>query len=393
MTSWHQACFILLLGAAAMGCGHRGPPKPPLPKIPRSPSDVTWIQRGDRLEVSARLDLRDLEGKPLRLPAAPVLLVFAAPTPQLASGWSSASRDREFLRIAQARPFPPVELRPDRASGPLTIHEKVDFTKFGDAAAFVLALSVEDARGRSIPSARRVFVPASPPLPAPDGLQVVAEEEGVRIRWVWPEDPRVQVMRLFRRVEGTAGRWQQWKESGRELTEVLDHDARYGQELRYAAASAATLGEVPVESPLVEAPLLKYRDLFPPAAAQDLEAVAESGRIRVLWFPGGSPDEDHARIERQEEGGEQWREVGRVPVPDTDFEDATAEQGHRYRYRVTAVDRAGNEASPAGPTRWVSPRPSRSAPGKKGASSSPGGARPAAGTSGLRPSFPGDAEP
>ena len=393
MTHWHQACFFLALSAAAVGCGHRGPPRPPLPKVPRSPSDVTWIQRGDRLEISARVDLRDLEGRPLRPPVSLVLLVFPAPTPQLASGWSSPSRDREFLRIAQARPFPPLKAPGDQPSRPRKLRETADFTTFGAAEAYVLALSLEDARGRSIPSTRRVFIPASPALPPPDELRVLPEEEGVRVSWVWPKDARIRVMRLFRRIEGKGEEWQCWKEAERDVTEVFDESVRYGQELSYAAASAIVQGDVPVESLLVKTPALKYRDLFPPAPAQDLEAVAESGRVRVLWFPGGSPDERLARIERQEEGSTQWREVGQVLVPDTDFEDAATEQGHRYRYRVTTVDQAGNEAPPAGPTRWVSPRPPRSTPGKKRTSRSPLGRRLAARAKPLPLSFLGGSEP
>ncbi|MDQ7006761.1 MAG: fibronectin type III domain-containing protein [Acidobacteriota bacterium] len=344
----------------AVGCGHRGPPRPPLPRIPRMPVDVAWVQRGDQLWVAGEILGESLTGRRLKAPLRPVLFFFSAPDRSLAMGWDTPSRDREFLRLARRFDLEAVDLPAEDQR--LRFERRVPVSRLGPGEAVVLALGVADRRGVSLPSRRRVLFPAREPLPVLRGVRVEPLEDGVALYWEPPPDPRVEAVHVYRAVGAEAGGFVPWKKADAGEGTLVDHEASYGQRLHYALASAARGGEIAVESPLFRPPALDYRDTFPPAAVRDVDAVSERGGVRVLWFPGGSKDEARARVERQAEGSEAWETLGTVAVPDTDFEDRGVEPGRRYRYRVIALDHSGNSAPPAGPTRYVTPRPTDKTP-------------------------------
>ncbi len=354
--------WLILAGLlAAVGCGHRGRPIPPLPRVPLSPAKVDWHQRGDQLEILASYELKRRGGGELQGHIRPSILVFAAPNAEMTRGWESHSRDREYLRLAKTYPLPDFA-EPQRGQR-VTRRDRWPISQLGKGEAFVLSLVLEDARGRSVPSRRRTLVPARPDLPILEGVSVNAEEARIRLSWVPPSDARASKVRIYRRVfsDGTpsAARdtpWLTLATVDAARGETIDAQLCYGHIAEYAFATTMPSAGIPVESLLVKPEPLVYRDVFPPLAVQDLEAVAEGGRIRVLWFSGGSPDEALAVVERQQEGQSTWVERARVKVPDADLVDDRLRPGVRYRYRVTSVDREGNRSETVGPSRWVAAR-------------------------------------
>ena len=341
--------FLTLTGA----CGHRGSPSPPLPRIPAAPRDAEWRQRGDRIEVSARYPLRTLEGAPLRAPVRPVALVLAVRGGDT-SGWDGPARETEFERGAMRVPLAPFE------DGARTRDvERIDALPLDKLppATFVLAAALGDKRSRSFASPRIPFAPLRPGLRGVPALAASPEETGVRLRWTAPEDARAKAVRIYRARGAEPFAWRPWRTAPAGAKELFDDEARYGDDLRYAATyGAEEKQDPPVESEPGAAATVAYRDVFPPRPPQQVDAAPETRRVRVFWYPGGSADEAKAIVERQLEGKDAWVEVGAVETPESFFVDADAESGRR-RYRVIAVDKAGNRAAPAGPTDWVAPRP------------------------------------
>jgi fibronectin type 3 domain-containing protein len=103
------------------------------------------------------------------------------------------------------------------------------------------------------------------------------------------------------------------------------------------------------------------RDTFPPAVPSGLEAVpggaTAAGRsidlsIDLSWTPDTDADLAGYFVYRQEVDpqGQVTGTVTRLnitPVVGPAYRDQTALAGHRYAYRVTAVDTAGNESAPS----------------------------------------------
>lgn len=339
----------------AAGCGHRGPLIAPLPPVPQAPREASWRQRGEFLDIRARYQLTGLEGRRLHPPAFPVVLAVPASNPGEAASWNTVARDREFGRVARAVLLPPFAA--DQLGKTVNREDRVQVESLGGKSYAVLSVALTDKRSRSSGTPRLVLPLAWPPLPALTRLDLAAEEKGVRLNWEIPADGRITALRLYRWEQGSLSPWEAWKVVPAQLGVLLDDTARYGQILHYGAAPAMGQGNDPVEGPLLEAGPLDYRDIFPPAPPKDLDLVAETLRLRLLWNPGNSPDEAQTIVEREEEGTGVFREVGKVAAPDSFFQDEAVQTGKQYRYRLIAIDRVGNRSVPTDPTVWLAPRP------------------------------------
>ncbi len=120
-----------------------------------------------------------------------------------------------------------------------------------------------------------------------------------------------------------------------------------------ASSYQYTVRAVAARDPLVESgdgPVrdLEYRDTFAPPAPSGLVALAEEGRIRLLWDRVEAPDLAGYRLYRQESGGTEV-ELPRDPGAGTDHSDDQVRAGVSYSYRVTAVDHEENESAKSEP--------------------------------------------
>lgn len=314
-----------------------------------------WRQRADQLEVHAKYQLLALEGQRLRPPVRPVVLYVAPKNAGDLAGWDTASREHEFARTAHAAPLD--EFAAAELGKTMVQTNGLSSARLEAPGPVVVALVVQDKSSRSTLSPRATFIPAKPALAPLATFTVTPEEKGVRLVWSAPDDARVHTVRIYRWNDGSPTPWEVWRSVPVSAGESFDESARYGEDLNYEAAAAGDEKDVPVEAAPARAPMIAYRDTFPPAPPRDLDAVAETGRIRVLWRPGGSPDEAATIVERQTEGEEDYHRLGTVETPDSFFADAEVVPDHRYRYRLISVDQLGNQTTPVGPTDWVSPRP------------------------------------
>jgi len=103
-----------------------------------------------------------------------------------------------------------------------------------------------------------------------------------------------------------------------------------------------------VESRDSEEACLKVEDVTPPLPPTGIAVVVREGAIEVSWSPSPEPDLARYRIYRAvvgEEGPPQ--RVAEISPPETSFRDTDLETKRVYSYRVTAVDKAGNESEPS----------------------------------------------
>ncbi len=83
-------------------------------------------------------------------------------------------------------------------------------------------------------------------------------------------------------------------------------------------------------------------DTSKPDAVQQLGAVVESSRVALSWQHNEALS---FRVERADSASGNYRSRATVSLPE--FNDESFQAGQRYRYRVTAIDAAGNESKPA----------------------------------------------
>ena len=142
---------------------------------------------------------------------------------------------------------------------------------------------------------------------------------------------------------------------------AIDHTAQMGETYQYTAqrVRSVSVGGHTLELRSAVSPpvTVAMRDIFPPHAPSGLEAVpggatAADRSIDLSWTPDTDADLAGYFVYRQEVDpkGVVTGTVTRLnttPVVGPAYRDQTALAGHRYAYRVTAVDAAGNESAPS----------------------------------------------
>jgi len=345
------ACLGVLLGVCA-GCGKQGNPQPPLRAVPAATKDLKAHQQGTR-----------------------ILLDFTYPQTTAAGTALDGLRAVEVVESIQPAPREgtapqPLDVRIFNATAQvlLTLAEAdVGAATFGNRLIIDLPLpepleeparahyfgvhTVGKSGDRSDLSNLSVLVPRKPPE-APANLSATARPDGVLVEWT--------------PVEGVLGyvvyrRGAQEKAYGAPLQIVpgvdqrswLDTTARFGQSYIYAVTSGIQANPL-IESAVTSEHEVRYTDRFPPPVPSDLVALAEPGRVRLVWRANEAEDFAGFHVYRKEEGGE-YRRVTDQPLATPEYEDAGVAPGRSYSYRVTAVDQLGNESAPSTETQAAVP--------------------------------------
>ena len=107
------------------------------------------------------------------------------------------------------------------------------------------------------------------------------------------------------------------------------------------------------------------RDIFPPATPADVRASpivrspTNPTEVDLSWSINSEPDLAGYRVYRSEHQDT----AGEVLTPDLllspSYRDTSVQPGHLYWYRVTSVDRSGNESAPSEPVVADLTQPSR----------------------------------
>jgi fibronectin type 3 domain-containing protein len=142
---------------------------------------------------------------------------------------------------------------------------------------------------------------------------------------------------------------------------TVDRTVQKGETYRY---TARRLREISLEGHALElrsdlsSPVkVTMLDTFPPGIPTELEAVpggatASDRSIDLSWAPDTDSDLAGYSVYRQEvtSAGQVAGTATRLnttPIVGPAYRDQTAVPGHRYAYRVTAVDASGNESAPS----------------------------------------------
>jgi hypothetical protein len=142
---------------------------------------------------------------------------------------------------------------------------------------------------------------------------------------------------------------------------TIDQTTQKGESYRYTARRVREISlaghALEVRSELSAPVAVAMFDTFPPAIPTGLEAVpggaTPSDRsIDLSWTPNTDADLAGYSVYRQEvtSAGQVAGPTTRLnpsPIAGPAYRDQTAIPGHRYAYRVTAVDATGNESAPS----------------------------------------------
>ena len=324
--------------ALLSGCGVPGEPLPPLLEIPAPISDLVAAQVGDQIELSWAPPRLTTEGTRAR--RLDRIEIYASFYPESAPV-SGAPEPADLFATISPQSAPETEDR-------MHLNIRLDPSRPGMRA--VIAAKVFNDRGRDAGFSNVVTLPLANLPEPPSALAGDVTERSVRLRWqpaarsVFGTEPApVDGYQVFRRAPGSPAPGTM---IGEAQTPEYD-DASFEFEQTYAYSVRAFVrreGTVAVTrfSPEAE---IAVTDRFPPAAPEDLRAVAVPGAVEIAWSPNEEADLAGYFVYRNSGGGFEriHAEPLRIPV----FRDAQVRPGAEYRYHVRAIDRKGNESEPS----------------------------------------------
>ena len=364
-------CFALrvLLFAVPLlaGCGAPGEPVSPSPPIPVPITDLAAHQLGDGVQLTFTLPAKTITGDRLAQPPAVEIL--------RGSTKPDGSADAKSFRVVYTIPGSLTDNY--LFQGHLQFNDPIEPGEIRAHSGSLVAYLVRTRASKKRSSADSNIVSVRI-YPVPERISSITTnvtETTIELNWPVPTrtsggDPlaALAAYRVYRgeldpsSTEAASKDLSQakWRSpltllASPETNSYRDTLFDFGKTYLYVVRSVVLIDGNPLESsdsaPAVVAP----RDIFPPAAPQNVVAAALPGAtpgsfvVDLSWSINVETDLAGYRVYRSEQEGTQGQSVTPDLLPTPAYRDRSVEPGHRYWYTVTAVDRAGNESVPSAP--------------------------------------------
>ena len=229
--------------------------------------------------------------------------------------------------------------------GDLVIHLPLADPLPAEPQVVHLAVRTVGSSGEQSAFSNQAAIVPLPPPPPPRGLDAEARSEGIRVSWE-PQTQGIVGYNLYRREATLRAFENPVAVPTPDRTSYLDRTAKLGGTYVYAV-TAVVQRQPLVESAVAQVQEVDYRDRFAPPVPQNLVALAEEGRVRVVWEGSEADDLAGYLVSRRSGPDGDFEPLGEEPRTDTEYVDTHVEPGTRYTYRVVAVDTSGNRSEAA----------------------------------------------
>jgi hypothetical protein len=351
--------FCFLTCALAAGCAAPGDPRPRHPVVPAAITDLAARQLGGAVVLTFSLPQQSTDHQSLAEPPA-IEIYRAALSP-------GAAPDRKTpWRLVYTVPSERVDsyVNGDRIEfrDPLTPDD------LGRAAGSPLAYRVRTRVVKSHASDDSNIITAriySPPE-APRDPHVSVTETAIVVSWTEPlnngASPATAGYRVYR-AEVEPGKEPAPQDSSQvklkfpatlegspSSLEFRDTHFEFGHTYVYTVRAVAQFGGDLIESADSAPAIATARDTFAPAAPQGLETAIVSATpqapayVELSWAISAEGDLAGYHVYRSDRDDTPGERIDREILPSPTFRDISVASGRRYFYRVSAVDRAGNES-------------------------------------------------
>lgn len=282
--------------------------------------------------VVVRLPLPAVES-PAASSATPVPIATPAPSPDTTSTPAAAPSPT-------GSPVPGATPAPTPRPAPTPIPGPVPPASGGTLHVYAVKTVAKD--GETSGFSNLVMLLPQPAPPPPSGLEVETAARAIDLKWK-KSDGGVGFA-VYRRLSASRTYGDPIATVGADVTSYSDASATYGNQYIYTVTTLASQ-DPRVESGFGEEREVSYEDRFAPAPPEDLVALAQSGAVSLVWQ--ASPDADAVGylVYRQDPGAD-FRKLTAAPIAELKYDDSGLTPGLLFRYRATAVDKAGNEGPP-----------------------------------------------
>ncbi|MBI3894861.1 MAG: hypothetical protein HY313_02910 [Acidobacteria bacterium] len=336
---WRRAWIAAAFFAALLGtaCGVPGEPLPPLLEIPQPVNDLSATQIGSQVRLMWSRPLLTTEGtRAQELDRMEIYGVF------LPAGTNSQNFPEQAQLLATVR----AEDIPNETP---VVHELALASSHIGLKAF-FAIKATNSRGKDAGFSNVVSLDIANLPEAPGKLQATLTEKAVVLGWEPAErsafggpSPQPDGYQVYR---AEAQSPQAAEMIGAiEAPRYEDASFAFGHTYVYfIRAFVKQQDSVAITPPSNSAEVIAA-DRFPPAAPQNIRAVATLGVVEIVWSANMEADLAGYNVYRSEEVG--FAKINQEPLPIPLFRDTVLQAGIRYRYHIRAVDKAGNESVPS----------------------------------------------
>jgi hypothetical protein len=359
--------LALAILVALVGCGAPGEPVPPSPPVPVAITDLSVHQSGDGVKLTFTMPAKTIAGDRLaQPPSVEVLRGSLKP---------DGSPDVKSFRV--------VYTIPGSLVGNYRTEDRVQFvdpvapddTRAHPGVPFAYRVQTRASAKRASAPSNTVIVRVFPVPERIASLQAKLTETAVELTWTAPArssagDPLAPVAeyRLFRgEIDPKT-----YDPSTRDLSkikwiaplaQIADLDATsyrdtqfdFGKTYIYMVRSILNAGGSDLESDDSNLLTLDAVDTFPPSVPQGVVAAVTSAtpsgppEVDLSWSINVETDLAGYRVYRSESPDNQGQLITADPLLSPAYRDTSVRPDGRYWYRITAVDRSGNESAPSPP--------------------------------------------
>ena len=336
---------ILLLLFLTAACGKIGEPLPPLIRIPQPIADLTARQQGGEVILGWTLPHLNTDGSTATtLASMEIYRTIGDPSPE--GGDAPSVGDSDPWRVLRTEPAPGREET-------RSIRDLLDGRDLSEVLGKEISYAVKvlNRKGQTAGLSNIVTLWLQPVPHSPGRPSLNPAEEFVEISWA-PSTTNIDgspvaagvAFNLYRASPEGGPAGSLLNPTPVAGTSYRDGSVRLGESYLYRVRAVLETDRGQVESRDSEQASLFHRDVYPPEPPRRLTLVAGREFLSLAWFPNSEADLAGYHVFRRR-GPDEFRRLTATATQRTSYEDRDLLKGPVHAYRVTAVDRAGNQSS------------------------------------------------
>ena len=361
LAAWCAVCVALA------GCGMPAAPLPPSLHLPAPVGDLSAMRTGNQVALAWTMPSRDTDK---------VLL----------KGNVQVRVCRSEGTDAGCLTATTLSLAPN-ADGAFTDTLPAALTT-GAPRVITYFVELDNRKGRSAGLSNGAAILAGQAPGAVSGLRAEVRREGVVLHWTpGTQETAAEAVRLERKLVAQAAVAKKSSMSPAagqsepaertllvaaraHLDGALDGNVQFGDTYDYRAQRVERVAvdgkNLELAGPFSDAVRVAAVNVYPPAAPEDLAAVATAGQegtgpaIDLSWQPDTEADLAGYIVYRRDDGAAEssWQRISpSAPVVGPGYHDAQVQAGHSYAYAVSAVDEQGHESQRSAEAHETVPEP------------------------------------
>lgn len=375
-----RLALAVTLGACLFGCASPDLPTPRHPIIPVPVSDLSARQVGDTVILNFTLPKTSTDLQPLA--DLPSVEIYRHPPQGAEAAPKAGAKNKSAARPADTIPSETIEQY--QKNRRIEFPDKLDASELAKQSGtdVVYTVRTRESRAKASADSNAVTVRVYPAPSAVLDLRATLTETAVVLDWSAAQEEsgasagKAAGFRIYRaEVDPTTAEAAISNSSQAKLiappellaqttaTQYRDMAFQFGHTYFYTVRGVIQFGAATVEAADSAPAVLMAKDIFPPAAPQELEAVGEPtangtpASIELTWTINTEPDLAGYNVYRSEQAETAGQKLNSELLLVPTFRDMSVVPGKSYFYRVGAVDQSGNESALSSPAEAQVPGP------------------------------------